>query len=67
MGMTRAAPKIWADWDGFTKASDRLAETATALQKAANADEPKASEAAFKAMTVQGCGGCHKIYRTVKR
>jgi len=67
MGMTRAAPKIWADWNGFTKASNRLAETASALQKKATADDLKASEAAFKAMTVQGCGGCHKVYRTAKR
>jgi len=67
MGTTRAAPKIWADWDGFTKASNRLAEIATTLRKTATADDLKASEAAFKAMTVQGCGGCHKVYRTAKR
>ena len=66
MGKTRAAPKIWNDWQGFVVASNRLAETATALKQAAESNNTGATQAAFKATATDGCGGCHKVYRLPK-
>lgn len=67
MGKTRAEPKIWQDWQGFLAASDRLADTASALRKAAHGGNREATDAAFKAVGREGCGGCHKAYRAPKR
>jgi cytochrome c556 len=67
MGKTRADPKIWQDWSGFVAASERLAETSEALKKAADGGDAAATEAAFKAVGREGCGGCHKVYRAPKR
>lgn len=64
MGDTRAAPKIWEDWKGFSAASGELADTAAALKKAAETNG--AVEDAFKAVAIEGCGGCHKLYRLPK-
>lgn len=67
MGKTRAAPKIWQDWAGFTAASRRLAETAAELRQAAKSDNESATKAAFATVAKSGCGGCHKVYRTAKQ
>lgn len=67
MGKTRAAPKIWEDWKGFEAASAKLAETAMALKSAAGNGNAGKVDAAFKKVGLQGCGGCHKAFRTPKQ
>lgn len=66
MGETRASPKIWEDWKGFTAASNTLAKTAAELKAAAGKGDAAAVEKSFGDVSRQGCGGCHKLYRTPK-
>jgi cytochrome c556 len=67
IGKTRASPKIWNDWQGFVVASNRLAETATTLKQAAESNNAGAARTEFKATVMDGCGGCHKVYRLPKQ
>jgi cytochrome c556 len=59
---TKALPAVWSDRAGFTKAATALATAAESLVKAADANDPAAFGAAFKA-TGEACGGCHRPYR----
>jgi len=67
MGKTRAAPAIWSDWSGFVAASDQLATSATGLKKAAASGDAASAKSAFGIVGREGCGGCHKRFRTSKR
>lgn len=66
LGKTRASPKIWQDWTGFEAASATLADKAAALKTAAKSDNAAHAETEFRNVAREGCGGCHKIYRTSK-
>ena len=59
---TKALPAIWSDRAGFEKAAATLSAAAESLVKAADANDPGAFVAAFKA-TADACGGCHRPYR----
>ena len=67
MGKTRASPKIWQDWKGFEAASAQLADAAAELKTAAKSDNAAHTETAFRKLGREGCGGCHKVYRTPKQ
>lgn len=67
MGKTRASSKVWADGKGFETASARLADMASELKTAAKSDNATHTENAFRKVGREGCGGCHKVYRTAKQ
>lgn len=67
IGKTRASPKIWVDWKGFEAATGKLAKTAMALKSAAASGDAGKIGAAFKKLGREGCGGCHKTYRTSRK
>jgi cytochrome c556 len=56
---TRAKPEIWAKWDEFKAASEKLKSTAMQVASAAKGGD--------LAMAAKGmgaaCGGCHKVFR----
>lgn len=61
---TGAKPEIWADWNGFAKASDTLGGKAGALKSVAlGSGDRQAIAQAFGDMGKNGCGGCHKTFR----
>jgi len=65
-GKTRAKPEIWANWNEFYGETQDLKKLAVALEKAATTRDKKTMGAAFKALTKDGCGGCHKKFRGPK-
>lgn len=63
-GKTTAAPKIWSDAAGFTKAVDKFkADTAMAM---ANAPTDKAAIGATLGLVGSNCKACHQTYRIKK-
>lgn len=67
LGKTRALPKIWQDWTGFTAAAHALAEEAAKLAAAAKSGQTQQLHVRFATMAKRGCGGCHGTYRAPKR
>ena len=61
-GATKAAPAIWSDAAGFSKASMALSMAGEALATAAKAGDAAAVQVAVKSMG-EACGACHKDYR----
>ena len=59
---SEAAPEIWTDFDGFTKAAKDHYEAADALISAAKSENAGDIAKAFKA-TAATCKSCHKSYR----
>ena len=59
---TKALSAVWSDRAGFEKAATNLSVAAEALVTAADANDPAAFVAAFKA-TADACKGCHRPYR----
>ena len=59
---SEAAPAIWTDFDGFTKAAKDHYEAADALVSAAKSENAGDIAKAFKA-TAATCKSCHKSYR----
>lgn len=63
-GETTASPKIWENFKDFQDKSQKLADDATAAQKAA-ANGADAFKTAFGEVT-KNCRGCHQPYRIQK-
>ena len=59
---SEAAPEIWTDFDGFTKAAKDHYEAADTLVSAAKSENAGDIAKAFKA-TEETCKSCHKSYR----
>ena len=59
---SEAAPAIWTDFDGFTKAAKDHYEAADTLVSAAKSENASDIAEAFKA-TAATCKSCHKSYR----
>ena len=59
---SEAAPAIWTDFDGFTKAAKNHYEAADTLVSAAKSENAGDIAKAFKA-TAATCKSCHKSYR----
>ena len=59
---SEAAPAIWTDFDGFTKAAKDHYEAADTLVSAAKSENAGDIAKAFKA-TAATCKSCHKSYR----
>ena len=59
---SEAAPAIWTDFDGFTKAAKDHYEAADTLVSAAKSENAGDIAEAFKA-TAATCKSCHKSYR----
>jgi cytochrome c556 len=59
---SEAAPVIWTDFDGFTKAAKDHYDAAAKLVSAAKAEDAGDIAKAFKA-TAATCKSCHKSYR----
>ncbi|MDB4852696.1 cytochrome c [Alphaproteobacteria bacterium] len=59
---SEAAPAIWTDFDGFTKAAKDHYEAADTLISAAKSENAGDIAKAFKA-TAATCKSCHKSYR----
>jgi len=63
----RAKPEIWTDWDKFVEQSDVLQTRAAELETLAKDGADAATlTAAFATLGKEGCGGCHKPFRTPK-
>jgi cytochrome c556 len=60
---THAKPNIWSDREGFTKAAANLSEQATKLAQVADSGDKAAFADQFKATTA-ACGACHKVYKS---
>ena len=65
-GKTRAKDEIWSDWDGFTKAAKALETESAKLIEVAKGGDMKAIAAQVAAMGKDGCGACHKEFRTAQ-
>lgn len=63
---TRAKADIWAKWDDFKAANEKLQAEAKKLAEVAGTNDPKAMLAQFKRMGAMGCGGCHRPFRGPK-
>ena len=59
---SEAAPAIWTDFDGFTKATKNHYEAADTLVSAAKSENAGDIAKAFNA-TAATCKSCHKSYR----
>ena len=63
---SRASPKIWKDWGGFTLAMNTMVRAATILAESGRAGNRSKVKAAHNALD-KSCSGCHRIYRLKKR
>ncbi len=63
---TRALPKIWKDWRGFTRAMNSMVRSATVLAEAGRAGNKGRANTAFIALG-KSCGACHRNYRVKKK
>ncbi len=59
---TKALPAVWADPEGFQKAANNLADTATKLAELAKAGDANAVEAQVKVVG-EACAACHRTFR----
>jgi len=63
-GKSRALPKIWEEWDEFTKRPEALAvESEKLMQIAKSGGDAKAMGDQFGALGKNACGTCHQNYR----
>ncbi|MFO1038256.1 MAG: cytochrome c [Geminicoccaceae bacterium] len=60
---SEALQTVWDKPDDFKKDANELADLATAVAKAAESGDAKATLAAFGQMGKEGCGGCHETFR----
>jgi cytochrome c556 len=58
-----ALPAIWERPAEFQAATDKATELSKALAAAARTGDVQASQAAFQALTQQGCNGCHGTFQ----
>lgn len=65
-GKSYAKPAIWAEWDKFEQAADKLEAQAVQLAEVAPAGDKAAIKAHFDALGNEACGGCHKVYQMKK-
>ncbi|NKB19424.1 MAG: hypothetical protein GKS01_02660 [Alphaproteobacteria bacterium] len=63
---TQALPKIWKDWQGFTRAMNAMVRSATVLAEAGRAGNKKRARTAYFALG-KSCGACHRTYRVKKK
>jgi len=63
---TRASPKIWKDWRGFTRAMNAMVRSATVLAEAGRAGNKKRASNAYFALG-KSCMACHRNYRFKKK
>lgn len=63
---SEAKPEIWQNWDDFVAATNRLADSATALEVVFESGDLGEIGARIKALGDEGCGGCHKKFRQKK-
>jgi cytochrome c556 len=57
-----AAPAVWSDWPGFTKAAANYAEATAKLADLASANDKAGFAAQYKVVGA-ACDDCHKTYR----
>ena len=62
---TRALPRIWRDWDDFTRSAKTVEKESAKLAEAAEAGDAEAVAASFIQLA-KACGGCHKLFRAEK-
>jgi len=63
---TRALPKIWKDWRGFTRAMNSMVRSAIVLAESGRAGNKARANTAFIALG-KSCGACHRNYRVKKK
>ncbi|MDJ0950575.1 MAG: cytochrome c [Alphaproteobacteria bacterium] len=65
-GKTRAKPEIWQKWSEFEAVNAKLVEESGKLAEVAKGGDKAAMAAQFGKMGKEGCGACHKPFRTEK-
>ena len=59
---SKASPKIWSDFEGFTAAAQLNWKATISLAKAARIGDRDSVVTAFKE-TAESCKSCHQTYR----
>jgi len=64
---TEALPRIWEEWDEFSKQVTEFVERSESLKNTVSTteDERQLKKAFFQ--TTKGCSGCHKRFRKPKK
>lgn len=60
---TGARPEIWQNWNRFVAASRRLADESRAFARRVTAEGKQDLRLPFAALTMGGCGDCHRAFR----
>ena len=63
---SRASPKIWADWEEFSRSMNAMVRAATVLAEAGRAGNEEAVKSGYRALG-KTCAGCHRNFREKKK
>ena len=63
---SRASPKIWAEWEEFSRSMNAMVRAATVLAEAGRAGNEEAVKSGYRALG-KTCSGCHRKFRERKK